>query len=323
MKSLMPKLVVITPIEHIEGLAEKLRSKFDVVTHPDPVLEDAAEDLKDADAVFTNPNKSRLAIRGRFFGAAPNLKVVTTASTGLLHIDLEEAGRRGIKVISLTKEFETIEKISSTAEHALALTLSALRRVPWSFRDVLDGGWDYEKFIGRQMNALTVGVVGYGRLGRKYARYVQAMGAETLVCDPAYTKDTCPFPLVSLEEIMRRCDIVALHVHATPENIGMINSGLLSLARPDLLLVNTARGEIVDENALADFLGKNPKALAAVDVLADEIEGKWNSPLVNLAREGKNVLITPHIGGMTKEAQEIAYHRVADMLIEAFADIPV
>ncbi|BBD09588.1 NAD(P)-dependent oxidoreductase [Desulfovibrio ferrophilus] len=312
----MYKLLVVTPIAHIRGLREKLASKFDLLEYPDPLFEDVVEVLPEADVIFTNPNKSKLPIDSKLQQAMTKLKVITTASTGLIHIDLIEAGRRGVEVISLTKELATIEKISSTAEHALALTLSALRRVPWSFSDVLDGNWDYEKFIGRQIDHLTVGVVGYGRLGKMYARYAQALGAEVLVCDPAYGSDNCPFPVQDMAEMVPRCDIISLHIHATSENLGLIGSELLASAREDLLLVNTSRGEVVDEKALQTFLGRNPGACYATDVLASEQTSKWDSPIYGLAKSGGNVLITPHTGGMTREAQEIAYHRVADMLIE-------
>jgi D-3-phosphoglycerate dehydrogenase len=313
----MTKLLVVTPIEHIKGLGEKLRSAFDVTLFPDPVLSDLADALPEAEAIFTNPNKSRLPIDCALMDVATALRVIGTASTGLAHIDLEEASRREIDVVSLTRELATLERISSTAEHALALTLSALRRVPWGFADVLEGNWDYERFIGRQMDALTVGVVGYGRLGKMYARYADAIGSRVLVCDPAYSAERCPFPLMSIEELVPQCEIVSLHIHATPQNRDFFGERLLALAKPDLLLVNTSRGEVVDELALVRFLNANDEAKVATDVLRDELTHKWESPLIALAKAGGNVLITPHVGGMTREAQEIAYHRAADMLIEA------
>ncbi len=316
--SKMYKLLVITPIAHIKGLRHKLASCFDLIEYPDPVFDDIRETLPAIDSVFTNPNKSKVPIDRHFMSLAKNLKTIATASTGLIHIDMEEARRRGVKVISLTREIETIEKISSTAEHALALTLSALRRIPWAFEDVLNGNWDYEKFIGRQFDYLTVGVIGWGRLGKMYARYVQALGAKVLVCDPAYTEKQCPYALVDLQDLVRRSDIISIHIHATPENIGLFGKQLLYLAKPDVLIVNTSRGEIIDEPAMVEFLETNPKAMLATDVLADELKHKWGSPIFDLAKRGGNVLITPHIGGMTREAQEIAYHRVADMLIEFF-----
>ena len=316
----MPILLVVTPIEHIAGVAEKLTSAFETTVTPDPTLEDLTGQLEQADAIYTNPNKSRLPIDSALFDRAPRLKIVATASTGLLHIDVVEARRRGIDVVSLTSEYATIERISSTAEHALALTLAALRHIPDAAADVMAGNWDYERFIGRQMDMLTVGVVGYGRLGKKYARYTDAIGARVLVCDPAYTGESCIFPMADLPTLMAESDIVSLHVHATPENFGLVDHALLERAKPSLLLVNTSRGEVVDEASVVRFLRAHPAAMLATDVLTDELTHKWDSPLLALARSGGQVLVTPHIGGMTTEAQEIAYHRTADMLIERFAE---
>lgn len=312
----MQNLLVITPISHIRGLKDKLNSCFDLMEYPDPLFNDILKEISWANAIYTNPNKSKIPIDKYFLDLGTNLKAIATASTGLIHIDIEEVNRRQIKVISLTKEIQTIEKISSTAEHALALTLAVLRRVPWAFEDVLRGNWDYEKFIGRQLDHLTIGVVGWGRLGKMYARYVQALGAKVLVCDPAYKQSDCPHPMNNLEEIVRYSDIISIHIHATKDNIGLFGKRLLAMAKPDLIVINTSRGEIIDEVAMVEFLERNPKAMLASDVLTDELQNKWKSPILDLAKRGGNVLITPHIGGMTQEAQEIAYHRVADMLIE-------
>lgn len=316
MKNGKVRLLAITPVAHIKGLVEKLDRHFDLLVYSNPLLEDIKNVLPSVQAVYTNPNKSRIRIDTKLFSIARGLRVVVTASTGLGHIDLDEAKKRNIRVLSLTKEFATIEKISSTAELALGLTLAALRHIPQAFADVMMGNWDYEKFIGRQMNALKVGVVGYGRLGRKYARYVEAFGSSVMVCDPAYSAATCPYPLHTMEELIKLADIVSLHIHATPENRELIGERLLDLAKPNLLLVNTSRGEVVDEQAVVKFLRENPTAYYATDVLQDEMGRRWDGPVLKMAESGGNILVTPHIGGMTKEAQEMAYHRIADMLIE-------
>ena len=164
------KLLAITPIEHIDGLYDKLQAHFELIVYPDPIFSDVAKILPKIDVIYTNPNKSRLPVNAKIIEAAKNLKVIVTASTGLVHVDLESAKSKGVKVISLTQEYETINRISSTAEHALALTLLSVRNLFWAITDVQRKQWDYEKFVGRQINALTVGVMGYGRLGKMYAR---------------------------------------------------------------------------------------------------------------------------------------------------------
>ena len=311
------KLLVITPIEHIAGLLEKLESKFEVTLVPDPTFNQIRQYLEHVNVVYTNPNKSKLPIDRKFMEASPNLEQIVTASTGTIHIDVRHAEEIGISVISLTREYSTINKISSTAEHAVALTFALLRNLYPAINDVSAGIWDYEKFIGRQMNALTVGVIGYGRLGKMYARFMEVFGAEILICDPFLDPDTCPYPLMDKETLFVRSNIISLHVHANEENLKMIDDVTLNFAKSDVMIVNTARGEVVDEEAMVQFLKKNPKAKLATDVLADELENKWKSPLLGYFKAGNEsqLTITPHIGGMSREAQEIAYHRVADLLL--------
>lgn len=165
------------------------------------------------------------------------------------------------------------------------------------------------------MNCLTIGVIGYGRLGSMYAGYCKAFGSRVLVFDPYKTVDKEDLEQVSdLKELLVSSDVVALHVHVNDETQGMINAECLSQMRDDVLLVNTSRGDIVNEDDLVAFLSKNPQARVATDVLADEVRKRLASPLLRYAAESDQVTITPHIGGMTREAQEIAYGHAAQRL---------
>ncbi|RYZ77321.1 MAG: hydroxyacid dehydrogenase, partial [Proteobacteria bacterium] len=262
-----------------------------------------------------NPNKSKVFIGHEVMNAAKHLKVICTASTGTVHIDKHSASEKGILILSLTEQREVIERISSTAEHAFALTLSTLRNVHSSHTSVLDGEWDYSRYIGRQMNCLTVGIVGYGRLGSKYAKYCKAFDSNVLVFDP-YKKVDAPgiSQLSSLEDLLIKSDIVSIHVHVTPETTQMFSDNLFSLMKKDVILINTARGEVLDEDAAVRFLKKNTEAKYATDVLADEQRNRRGSPILQFAKKSNQVIITPHIGGMTREAQEIAYGHAAQML---------
>lgn len=315
--SFRPKVLCITPVDHIKDLRGRMERTCQVRVHPDPVLADLKPDLPWAEAVFTNPNKSRVYLGARFMDLAASLKLIATASTGLIHIDLDQARERDIKVVSLTRELPTLERISSTAEHALTLTMAALRHLPAACGHVLQGGWNYEPFIGRQVNQLTVGVLGYGRLGKMYCRYLRALGAEVIVCDPAYDASSCPYPMTDIGGLFRRSDVVSLHIHATKGNLSLIGRSLLEQAGPDMVIVNTSRGEIINEPDMVDYLRGNPGATYATDVIAGEVGESVDSPILAYAKQGGGVIITPHIGGMTVEAQQIAYHRAWDLLLEA------
>ena len=310
------KLLVITPVRHIDGVAKKLELIANVTYRDDPTLNEILPLIKNFDAVYTNPNKSRIFIGKELIDAGKKLKVICTASTGTNHIDIRYARKKGVEVLSLREERDTINQISSTAEHAFSLTMASLRHILNSHNDVLKGIWDYEKFIGRQMNGLTIGVIGYGRLGEMYTNYCLAFGSRVLVYDP-YKEDVDNNRVEMVNrigELLKSSDVISFHVHVTDETKNMVDYSWFSKMKPNVLMVNTSRGDIIVEKELVEFLSKNIKAMIATDVLADEIRNREDSPLLNYASRSSQVIITPHIGGMTKEAQEIAYNHAAKML---------
>tara|TARA_E500000178_G_scaffold331027_1_gene363484 strand:+ start:13 stop:966 length:954 start_codon:yes stop_codon:yes gene_type:complete len=307
------KVLVITPVKHINGVIGKLETIGCVTYLDDPLPSDLIQIIDQYDAIFTNPNKSKIFLGKDILSKARNLKVISTASTGTNHIDLNYTGENNIKILALTEERSAINLITSTAEHAFALTLSSLRNVVLSSKDVFDGNWNYEKFVGRQVNCLTFGVVGFGRLGSFYASYCHAFGAKVLVYDPYKTITSDNYVQVgNVTNLLEAADVISLHVHVNPETLHMVNSSWFSSMKSNVLLINTSRGEIINEADLVQFLISNRSARVATDVLTNEIRDFQNSSLYQFAKpHSDQVLITPHIGGMTKEAQEIAYNHAA------------
>jgi len=165
------KILVITPVRHINGVPETLESIGKVTYMDDPSIEEVISVIDGYDVIFTNPNKSKVFIGEDLLDAAKTLKVICTASTGTNHIDKVYAAKLGLPILSLTEERDVINRISSTSELAFSLTLASLRHVVRGHKAVLGGEWDYEKYIGRQMNSLSIGVIGYGRLGSIYSKY--------------------------------------------------------------------------------------------------------------------------------------------------------
>ncbi len=313
------KILVITPVRHIIGVPEVLESSGEVTYMDDPISEEVISVIGNYDAIFTNPNKSKVFIGKDVLDAAKKLKVICTASTGTNHIDKEYVEELGIPILSLTEERDVINRISSTAELAFSLTLASLRHVVKSHNAVLEGEWDYEKYIGRQMNCLTIGSIGYGRLGGMYAKYCKAFDSRVLVYDPyKEVEDKGIEQVDNLDYLLQESDVIAIHVHVTEETIGMIDKACFDIMKQDVVLVNTARGDIVNELDSVSFLQSNPNARIATDVLANEIRNRENSPLLKYALESEQVIITPHIGGMCREAQEIAYGHAAKRLFDFF-----
>jgi D-3-phosphoglycerate dehydrogenase / 2-oxoglutarate reductase len=237
--------------------------------------------------------------------AAPNLKVIATNTTGLNHIDLATAEQRGIKIVSLRGEVEFLKTIRATAELTIGLALSLLRRIPLAHASVLDGSWNRESFQGRELFEKTVGIVGFGRLGSIVANYFRALGSQVLVCDPKFRvgENVDGFQVVSLDDLVKKVDLVSLHANFTFDNRGFIGRGVFRQMRRGAWLINTARGELVDEAAMLDAIRNQILGGVALDVI--DSEHKTSETLADLRRlisEGFNIVLTPHIGGHTLES---------------------
>ena len=318
----MFKILVITPLLHIKDVKNVLESIGHVDYLDDPSDADVHKIIHDYDAIYTNPNKSKVFIGKALLDLAKKLKVIVTASTGTNHIDKVYAKKNSIPIISLTEERHVIERISSTAELAFGLTLSSIRNIVKSHNKALNGEWDYTHYIGRQMNSITVGVIGYGRLGKMYAKYCQSFGAKVIVYDPYLEVIEKKINQVDdIVKLINMSDVISIHVHVSDETTNMIDKVFFKEMKSDVIIINTARGEVINEIDLVEFLKNNSDAKIATDVLTDEIRDRKNSPLFKYALKSDNVIITQHIGGMTREAQEIAYGHVATLLKKFFLQI--
>jgi D-3-phosphoglycerate dehydrogenase / 2-oxoglutarate reductase len=255
------------------------------------------------------------------FAAAARLRILVTATTGLDHVDLEEARERGVRVLSLRGETEFLRNVRATAEHTVGLILALLRHTPAAVSHVRSGEWNRDSFRGRELYGKTAGVVGYGRLGRIVARYLQAFGMEVLAVDPhveAASADS-GVRLVSLPQLLRAADVVTLHVNLCEETRRLLGAAELAALKRGAWLINTSRGEVLDEAALLDALRSGHLAGAALDVLSGESSnGMGSHPLVEYARSHDNLLVTPHIGGCTAESTEATETFLAGRLCELF-----
>ncbi|MCX6588719.1 MAG: hypothetical protein NTX13_19310 [Acidobacteria bacterium] len=248
----------------------------------------------------------RSRIDRELMAAAPTLRAVATPTTGLTHIDLQEAERRSIAVLSLRGETEFLRSVRATAELTIGLLLALLRDLPGALAQGPTGKWDRDRFRGRELYGSTVGLVGLGRLGQLVARYLEAFEAEVVACDPYVERAAVPpnVRLVSMDELLARAELLSLHVSLTEETTGLMGPAQFAAMRPGARLVNTSRGEVIREEALLAALRGGRLAGAALDVLADEHAVGVNHPLLVYAREHGNLLLTPHIGGCTGSSME-------------------
>ena len=249
----------------------------------------------------------------------PNLKVIATPTTGLNHIDLKEAKKRKIKVISLKGHTSFLKDVPSTAEETLALMTALVRKLPWAFDDVKKGNWNRDAWRGHQFIHKTLGLLGCGRLGKIVAKYGKALGMKILGTDPNVDTDTLTrqsIEKVLMEKLFRESDIVSVHVSLEPDTHNLVQEKHLKMMKSTAYLINTARGEIIDEKALLKALENKWIAGAALDVMRDEVGGKHlkNNPLVKYAKTHDNLLIVPHLGGATYEAMHVTEDFIADLV---------
>lgn len=253
------------------------------------------------------------------FQAGKDLQIVVSGTTGLDHIDLEAAQARNIAVLSLKGERAFLRTISATAEHTWALLLSLMRRIPEACQSVRAGQWDRDALKGRDLAGKRLGIVGLGRLGERVARYGAAFDMHVAAYDP-YAAIWPPSVArkQSLTDLFSESDVVTIHVDLNPGTLNLIGRTELSNLPEGAILINTSRGQVLDEYALLEALIEGRLAGAALDVLVGErnVEKRQESRLIDYAAKHPNLLITPHIGGATHEAMNKTEVFMARKLVE-------
>jgi len=250
-------------------------------------------------------------IDNTFLKLFPKLRWIVSPTTGLNHIDLEACEEKSIQVFSLNDQPEAIQLITSTSELTIGLILSLLRNINAAHKDVTyHQHWDRDKFKSRQLSKLTLGIIGLGRIGGHVADYAHAFGMKVIAFDPFIPEKIFHHHNVEqcdLIPLLEQSDIVSIHAKLNPENHHLLGLTELRKMRKDAILVNTARGALLDETAAVSQIEQGLLAGIAVDVLEYEHTEMdwWESPLVKAAKADYNVLITPHIGGCTSDAMHI------------------
>ena len=269
-------------------------------------------DVASADALIV---RSGTQVDAELIAAAPHLRVIGRAGSGVDNIDLDAATRAGVLVVNAS-DANTI----SAAEHTMALLLAQARHIVRADAALREGRWEREQFRGVELHGKTLGVIGLGRIGTLVAQRASAFGMRILACDPYVAEDRARrlgVDLVDLDTVLAESDFVTVHVPRTKETEGLIGEKEFTKMKPGALLVNVARGGIVDEGALADAVRAGTIAGAAVDVFA--VEPATDSPLFAL----HGVVVTPHLGASTNEAQDRAARAVAASVADALAGEPV
>jgi len=261
-------------------------------------------------------------IDGGWLGKMPNLKIIATNTTGLNHIDVDYATKKGVKIISLRGRTGFLKNIPSTAELTIGLMIALVRNIPWAFESVKKGEWDRNSFRGYQFIGKTFGILGYGRLGKLVGRYAKAFGMKVIAYDPYVSSDAIGrrgVEAVNKRELFKKSDLLSVHVLLTDKTRNLITSNDLKLMKPTSYLINTARAEIIKKDALYKALKEKWIAGVAIDVMWNEsADGSHlkKDPLWRYAKTGRNLILVPHIGGAAYDAMQITEEFIADLVKE-------
>ena len=270
-----------TPFQDLEGSFPILRD--------DNLWSDSEKlkaSLKDATALVV---RNRTKVTSEVIAAAPNLKVIARAGVGLDNIDIKAADAAGVVVVAGLGA-----NAVSVGELTLGLALSLLRNIPSHDSATRAGGW--VRTPGRELSGLTWGLLGCGATGLATAKLLQGFGCTIIGFDP-YAKNMPHVELTTFDDVLKRSDVVSIHMPSTPETNGTINSKILSMMKSDAVIVNVGRGEVINEVDLMEALKNKVIAGAALDVRAVE------PPQVGTMETIPNVILTPHVAGITSESQ--------------------
>ncbi|NJE04021.1 hydroxyacid dehydrogenase [Thermococcus sp. MV11] len=301
----MAKVLVAAPL-HEKAMEVLRKAGFDVIYEEYPDEERLVELVKDVDAIIV---RSKPKVTRKVIESAPKLKVIGRAGVGLDNIDLEAAKERGIKVVNSPGASSR-----SVAELAIALMFSVARKVAFADRKMREGVWAKKQCMGIELEGKTIGVIGFGRIGYEVAKIAHALGMKVLLYDPYPNEERAKEvggKFAQLEELLRESDVVTLHVPLVEQTYHLINEERLKLMKPTAILINAARGAVVDTSALVKALQEGWIAGAGLDVFEEEPLPK-DHPLTKL----DNVVLTPHIGASTEEAQMRAGVQVAEQIVE-------
>ena len=290
-----------------EGGVALLRERFDVDLSLEWSPEELLERIGGYDAIIV---RSATKVRGELLDAATSLRVIGRAGTGVDNIDVEEATRRGIIVCNAPGSNSL-----SAAEHAIALMLSQARNIPQAHDALVDGRWERKKYGGVEVTGKTLGILGFGRIGQLVAERAKGLGMRVVAFDPFMGdprfRELGVERAAEPEGVYAEADFVSLHLASTPETRGFVDAAAFAAMKPTARLVNAARGDVVDQEALVEALNSGTIAGAAIDVFPEE--PTTESPLFGLP----GVVVTPHLGASTEEAQDRAGVVVAEQVAAA------
>ncbi|MBD2459414.1 phosphoglycerate dehydrogenase [Oscillatoria sp. FACHB-1407] len=306
----MSKVLVSDPIDQVGIDILSQVAQVDVKTNL--TNEQLVQIIPEYDALMI---RSGTRVTKEVIDAGTQLKIIGRAGVGVDNVDVPSATRRGILVVN-SPEGNTV----AAAEHAVAMMLSMSRYIPDANQSVKSGQWDRKSFTGVEVYKKTLGIVGLGKIGAHVATIARAMGMRLLAYDPFLSNERAEqlgCQLVELDFLFRESDYITLHLPKTAETLHLLNADAFAKMKPTARIINCARGGIIDEDALAEALKSGKIAGAALDVYETEPLGESN-----LRSLGKEIVLTPHLGASTEEAQVNVAIDVAEQIRDVLLGLP-
>lgn len=305
------KVLVTDKINEIAKNILTEGKNIDVDMLPTMSEEELSQKISEYDALMI---RSETKVTKKILEAGKNLKIVGRAGVGVDNVDIETATQKGVIVVN-SPDGNT----NAAAEHTVALMLSMARNIPAAVASTKQGLWERSKFTGTEVFGKTLGIIGLGKIGSHVAKVALALGMKVIVCDPYTTQEAVEALgaeyIPHLDDFWGRCDFISVHTPKTRETTHLININSINRMKKGVKIINCARGGIIDENALREALESGQVSAAAIDVYEAEPDIK-SSPLLNI--EG-NVVLTPHLGASTSEAQLNVAIDVAHQIREVLA----
>ena len=306
----MSKVLVSDPIDQVGIDILSQVAQVDVKTGLPP--EELIRIIPEYDALMI---RSGTRVTQEIIEAGTQLKIIGRAGVGVDNVDVPAATRRGILVVN-SPEGNTI----AAAEHTLAMMLSLSRYIPDANQSIKSGQWDRKTYVGVEVYKKSLGIVGLGKIGAHVATVARAMGMKLLAYDPFVSTERAEqlgCRLVELDLLLREADYITLHLPKTPETTHLINAESLAKMKPTARIINCARGGIIDEDALVEAVKTGQIAGAAIDVFEAEPLGESS-----LRSAGKDLILTPHLGASTEEAQVNVAIDVAEQIRDVLLGLP-
>ena len=311
----MTRILYLGPPEGFEAVRAALDGHAEAV-HVAAESGAVAQALGTADGLIDASMK--VPISDAMIAAAPNLRIISTATTGADHIARRELDARGIALRTLKEDPDVLRDLTPAAEMSWALLMACARGLVPAAAHTRSGRWIREEFPGVMLRGKTLGVIGCGRIGQWMARYAAAFGMDVVGHDPYVQPWPGGIRRLTLEALVELADFISVHVHLSDETRGLVSRDLFGRMKPGAVVINTSRGAVIDESALLDGLKSGRLRGAGLDVLDGEpdIDGH---PLVEYARSADNLVITPHCGGYSPDAVRIVCGHAARKGIDFLA----